>query len=260
MLWSMRWHFMVSDADEGARNMAFDEALMRRAARAPGDAVFRVYCWSAPTLSLGRNQRARGLYNLDAARALGVGIVRRPTGGRALLHHREITYSVTMALDDAASARRVYDFINDVLLAGLGRLGVRAGRASGTTSLPPGPRPCFDVPAEHEIVVGARKLVGSAQWRHGGALLQHGSILVADDQDLIARLMTAAGGPTPRAATLQDALGRAPALAEAAAALRAALQDATGTTAADFRAEPVLLGEVSRLSEGYRDDAWTWRR
>lgn len=251
---------MVSDADDGAHNMACDEALMRRAARAPGEAVFRVYGWSAPTLSLGRNQRARGLYNLDAARALGVGIVRRPTGGRALLHHREITYSVTMPMDDAASARRVYDFITDVLLAALARLGVRAGRATAPVSLAPGPRPCFDVPAEHEIVVGARKLVGSAQWRHGGALLQHGSILVADDQDLIARLMRAPAGAPPRAATLADALGRAPALHEAADALRRSLQDATGTPAADFMSEPVLLEELGRLREGYRDDAWTWRR
>lgn len=260
MLPSMRWHFMVSAADDGARNMAFDEALMHRAARMPGDAVFRVYGWNAPTLSLGRNQRARGLYDLDAARALGVGIVRRPTGGRALLHHREITYSVTMALGDAPSARRVYDFTTDVLLAALARLGVAAGRATAPVSLPPGPRPCFDVPAEHEIVVGTRKLVGSAQWRHGGALLQHGSILVADDQELIARLLLVPEGSPPRAATLREALGRAPATGEAAAALREALEDATGVAAAAFQAEPVLLDEVDRLSAGYRDAAWTWRR
>lgn len=256
----MRWHFLVTDADDGARNMAMDEALMRRAARMPAEAVFRVYGWTAPTLSLGRNQRARGLYNLDTARALGIGIIRRPTGGRALLHHREITYSVTMAIPDADSARRVYEFVSEVLLAALARLGVHAGRATATVSLPPGPRPCFDVPAEHEIVVGSRKLVGSAQWRHGGALLQHGSILVGDDQSLIGRLALAPEGPACRAATLADALGRAPAREEAAEALRAALHQATGAPAADFRAEPALLDEVRRLTEGYRDDDWTWRR
>lgn len=256
----MQWHFLVSGADSGARNMALDEALMRRAARAPGEAVFRVYAWSAPTLSLGRNQRARGLYDLDAARDRAIGIVRRPTGGRALLHHREITYSATLPAADPTEARRAYDFVNDVLLAGLARLGVRASRATRTTALPPGPRPCFDVPAEHEIVVGARKLVGSAQWRHAGALLQHGSILVRDDQAMIATLMTAPDGATPVAATLGEALGREPTLREAAAALRDALEGATGRAAPELAPDPVLLDDVSRLTDGYRDDSWTWRR
>ena len=177
----MRWLFCVTPPSDGANNMALDEALMRRAART-GDAVFRLYSWSVPTLSLGRNQRARGCYDLRVGDLLGIGFVRRPTGGRALLHHHEVTYSVTMPLVDAQGSRPAYHFINSVLLDGLSLLGVPAELASQTKSLQPGPRPCFDVPAEHEIAVGGRKLVGSAQWRHGGALLQHGSILVRHDE------------------------------------------------------------------------------
>jgi lipoate-protein ligase A len=255
---SMHWHFFTTPASTGDFNMAFDEALMRRAAA--GTAVFRVYGWSSPTLSLGRNQRARGLYDLRAAGDMRVGIVRRPTGGRALLHHREVTYSATLPARSAADARVAYDFINGVLVGGLRGLGVDVALATQTVSVPPGPRPCFDVPAEREIVLGARKLVGSAQWRRAGALLQHGSILLRDDQHLIARLMLAGDEANPMAATLSEALGREPSVGEVADALRAALCRATGNAAPDLEPDDVLLSEVDRLSRIYRDDSWTWRR
>jgi len=257
----MRWHFLVSPAADGAHNMALDEALMRRTAtHRKHEAVFRVYGWSAPTLSLGRNQRARGCYNLADAQRLGVGIVRRPTGGRALLHFREITYSVTMPCPSPGSAREAYDFINDVLLTGLRRLGVAARRATLAASTPPGLRPCFDVPSEHEIVVGTRKLVGSAQWRHGGALLQHGSILVQDDQALIERLLREPVGRTPLAATIADAIGREPALDEVAGLLRGALRAAAGSDVPSLELDDQLLDETAHLRDSYNDDAWTWRR
>lgn len=256
---AMQWHFLTSPDGPGDVNMAFDEALMRWSGRT-GNAAFRVYGWASPTLSLGRNQRARGAYNLEAARSMSVGIVRRPTGGRALLHHREITYCATVPLDHAEGARQAYDFINRVLVAALRALGVEATLAAGTMALPPGPRPCFDLPSENEIVVGPRKLVGSAQWRRDAALLQHGSILVHDDQPLIARLLSSPGDAHPIAATLADALGREPAPQEVAEALRSALQLATGSRVRDFAVDGVLIDEVDRLSSGYRDDAWTWRR
>ena len=250
---------MVSDPADGTYNMALDEALMRRAGRT-GEAVFRVYGWSAPTLSLGRNQRARDCYDLEAAAARGIGFVRRPTGGRALLHHREVTYGVTMPLD-STSARDAYDFINDVLIAALGRMGVAAARAPQAVSLPPGLRPCFDVPAEHEIVVGGRKLVGSAQWRKDGALLQHGSILVRDDQALIEELLQAAlPAPTTAAATLHDALGRDPTTDEVAEELRQSLADATEAPPRPLQLDDAVNADLSALRASYADDTWTWRR
>ena len=257
----MRWHFLLTPADDGVYNMALDEALMRRAAGGDGsDAVFRVYGWSSPTLSLGRNQRARGCYNLADAQKLGVGIVRRPTGGRALLHHREITYSVTMPCASPAAARAAYDFINEVLIDGLRRLGVPASRATRSASPPPGLRPCFDVPSEHEIVVGRKKLVGSAQWRHGGALLQHGSILIQDDQALIERLLREPVGPTPLAATIADALGREPELDEVAGLLQRALAERSGAPVQSLAVDDQIAGEAARLRDCYADDGWTWRR
>jgi lipoyl(octanoyl) transferase len=239
--------------------MALDEALMRRAC-STGDAVLRVYGWSVPTLSLGRNQRARDCYSHEAARSLGVGFVRRPTGGRALLHHHEVTYSATLPIADGDGARRAYDFINGVLLEGLARLGLSARRATDTQSLPPGLRPCFDVPAEHEIVLDGRKLVGSAQWRHDGALLQHGSILVRDDQPLIARLAKTSMSAVTAAATLGESLGWEPETDQVAAPILESLEAATGTSARPLAIDSQLAADVTRLRAAYEDDSWTWRR
>jgi lipoyl(octanoyl) transferase len=255
----MRWHFLRTPHADGASNMALDEALMRRAART-GDAVFRVYGWSAPTLSLGRNQRARGCYDDGMARELGVAFVRRPTGGRALLHHHEVTYSATMPLGAAKEARAAYDFVNDVLLAALGRLGVAAGRAENPVHVPPGLRPCFDVPSEREIVLDGRKLIGSAQWRRDGALLQHGSILIRDDQPLITRLMKEPQGSPPSAGTLSEALRRDPSLDDVAVPILEALEAAVGAPVEALSPDAPLESEVEQLRVSYADDAWTWRR
>jgi lipoate-protein ligase A len=255
----MRWHFHATPSSDGAHNMAMDEALMRRAARI-GDAVLRVYGWSSPTLSLGRNQRARGVYDCAKAAAMGISFVRRPTGGRALLHHREITYSATLPTGGVSEARGVYDFINDMLLEALRALGVRAERAKGEASIAPGPRPCFDLAAPREIAIGGRKLVGSAQWRRGGALLQHGSILVHDDQGLIARIMRDAGAALPPAATLTEALGREPHFDDVARLIRGSLSRRTSLAVEPFPADDRLETDCRDLRHRYVDDAWTWRR
>ena len=190
---------------------------------------------------------------------MGVAFVRRPTGGRALLHHHEVTYSATLPLD-GGKARAAYDFINEILLGGLTRLGVEAGLATETTSLPPGVRPCFDVPAEREIVVNGRKLVGSAQWRRDGALLQHGSILIRDDQALIGQLTTTTLDAPPAAATLIQALGREPSLEEVAGSILESLQSQVGGPADPLCLDAELLDDVERLCVGYADESWTWRR
>src|SRR3982750_2511955 len=90
----MRWRLLYTPGLSGVGNMALDGALLDRA-RECGETVLRVYGWRSPPRSFGRNQRARGLYDGDAAAARGIEVVRRPTGGRAVLHHREVTYSVT---------------------------------------------------------------------------------------------------------------------------------------------------------------------
>jgi lipoyl(octanoyl) transferase len=240
--------------------MALDEALMARA-RGTGESVLRVYGWSAPTLSLGRNQRAVGVYRDDLMTDQDIGVVRRPTGGRALLHHREVTYSVTAPCAGDEPLLAAYASINALLISALKALGVPvaiadpAGRSAAPTDLP-----CFAEPARGELTLGGRKLVGSAQWRDRGALLQHGSILLDDDQSSIPGLMREPGDDAPPPATLRDALGRAPVMREVADALFTAVRAHADSHASILEPDDELRRDTERIAAHYRDDAWTWRR
>ncbi|MEO5815496.1 MAG: hypothetical protein ABIT20_09480 [Gemmatimonadaceae bacterium] len=240
--------------------MALDHVLMDRARRT-GESVLRVYEWASPVLSLGRNQRARGVYEDTELALRGVSVVRRPTGGRALLHHREITYSVTAQLTATESLGAAYNRVNALLLDALASLGVPASVAvPSARSRLPTTTPCFAEPAKGEIVVDGRKLAGSAQWRDGGALLQHGSIIVDDDQVTIPSLMREPVDPPPPPATLREILGRAPRAAEIADALFRSVRGMEDSSATMLSpAEIDSLDSRSHLVR-YRDPAWTWRR
>jgi lipoate-protein ligase A len=256
----MRWRLLATPPLGGAENMAIDELLLGRAA-ATGEAVFRVYAWAAPTLSLGRNQPARGEYDPGALREHGVSVVRRLTGGRAVLHHREVTYSVTAPEALGGALRDAYARINEILVQGLRALGADAALAVPTGRAPlPSTAPCFEEPTEGELVLGTRKLVGSAQYRQGGALLQHGSILVDDDQLLVAALLRAPVPPPPPPATLHQALGRVPQLSDVAAALFDAVRSREDPGASTLEPDHLFSDEVAAASERYRDEQWTWRR
>ncbi len=240
--------------------MARDAGLMDRA-RETGEIVFSVYGWERPTLSFGVHQTARDRYDLDAIAAHGLDVVRRPTGGRALLHNREVTYSVTAPIPDSESLTTAYRRINRILLDGLRLLGVEASESAASMRAPsPGTLPCFATPAPGELVYRGSKLVGSAQVRKRGAILQHGSILVEDDQPLIGVLLVGPGeAPVPPAATLAAILGRTPSVEEVAAALFEAVKklEDGGATAID---ESETAGYTARYVERFRNELWTWRR
>lgn len=256
----MRWRVLLTPPMPGAENMAVDEALLERA-RATGETVCRVYSWSRPTLSLGRNQTAVGHYDLALAAATGTDIVRRPTGGRAVLHHREITYAVAAPAPETGSLRESYAAVNRLLHDALARLGVEVRDAKPTARAPaPSLAPCFELPTRDELVVDGRKLVGSAQWRDDGAFLQHGSILVDDDQSRIARLALHPTPPVPPPATLRAALGRAPEPAELASAVLAGVRALEDPAAGWWKGDDTLWAAAERLRARYLDDAWTWRR
>jgi lipoate-protein ligase A len=251
---------LTTPPTSGAENMALDEALMARA-RETGEWVLRVYGWSRPTVSLGRNQTARGRYDLDAITRRGYDVVRRPTGGRAILHHREITYSVTAPAATAGDLRTSYERINALLVHALGSLGVRTEIAAPAERAPaPGMAPCFDVPSAGELTLGGRKLAGSAQWRADDALLQHGSILLEDDQSELASLAVGARRDIPPPATLVDALGRAPSVAEAAEALRGAICVLEGEEPELLIPDEKVRAATRALIVRYLDHDWTWRR
>lgn len=256
----VHWRFLRSAALDGPMNMAVDHALLDRARRT-GDWVLRVYSWSSPVLSLGRNQRARELYDVEGIARRGIGVVRRPTGGRALLHHHEVTYSITGPVTVGEGLGAAYERINALLVSALRSLGVAAEVAlfRGRASTPDGV-PCFAEPAAGEIVVDGCKLVGSAQWREDGAFLQHGSIIVDDDQIMIPGLMIAPPPSAPPPATLRELLGHTPAphaVAEALFSSARALGDSVGDPLADDELHAL---DVRSYAERYRDPSWTWRR
>ena len=240
--------------------MARDVALQTRAGQT-GETVFSVYSWIRPTLSFGRNQPAIGLYDTAKIRDEGIDVVRRPTGGRAILHHREITYSVTAPIEDA-SLHETYSRINQILQRGLARLGVLVEAAVGAEHAEvPSVRPCFETPARGELVAAGSKLVGSAQWREDGALLQHGSILVDDDQSWLLNLSL-----TPienhqwsPPASLHSLLGRAPDAAEVASAMLDAVRSLEDNEVTELGESDIRAEALARVPQ-FLDEGWTWRR
>lgn len=251
-----RWRILDSGPADGATNMALDHALLDRAT-VSGEAVLRIYAWSRPTLSFGMHERSR----LSAATISthGVDAVRRPTGGRALLHHREVTYSVT-APAAGTGLSESYHAINAILRDALARLGVMAGEAPRRTrATAPDGAACFAEPNVGELMVAGRKLVGSAQRRDGHALLQHGSILLDDDQPMIATIRGLPASPSA-ATALNMLLARQVSYAELRDALVAALQHATGGARPLPLDSRELAASVASHRLRYASDEWTFRR
>src|SRR3982074_1947256 len=187
------WRLLLNARGRGAWNMAVDEVLLDGVAGGTAPPTLRFYEWSPPCPSLGYFQPFDRV-DLDGCRALGVEVVRRPTGGRAILHDRELTYSVTLpasALGHDGGVLPSYYRLSLALQDGLRRLGVPAALAPESAASTPGIHgpACFDRPSAHEILLAGRKLVGSAQMRRGGALLQHGSILIEPRIETLARCL-----------------------------------------------------------------------
>jgi lipoate-protein ligase A len=186
---SEAWRLLVDAPAGGAWNMAVDEVLLDRVATGAAAPTLRFYQWTPPCLSLGYFQPI-DVVDFDGCRALGVEVVRRPTGGRAILHDRELTYSVALpasVLGHDGGVLPSYYQLSLALQDGLRRLGVPATLAPESAATRPtlhGPV-CFDRPSAHEILLEGRKLVGSAQMRRGGGILQHGSILIEPRVDML---------------------------------------------------------------------------
>ncbi len=163
--------------------MAIDQALLEAAERT-GRAFLRLYRFDPPCLSFGRNEPARERYDRAVMTHRGLDAVRRPTGGRAVWHEHEVTYAVAAPLGLLGSLRASYLAIHTRLAAALDALGVRATVAPDRpTARPPDrPGPCFAASVGGEVLIDGKKVIGSAQVRRGGALLQHGSILLDGSQ------------------------------------------------------------------------------
>jgi lipoate-protein ligase A len=241
--------------------MALDEALMESVG-AGGEVVLRFYGWAPACLSLGRNQPAAGMYREEAIAAAGLGVVRRPTGGRAVLHDRELTYSVVTPAGLLGSARESYARVNRALAAGVRRLGVPARIQPAPAGRAPIPSlaPCFRDPAEGEVVVEGRKLIGSAQYREDKVVLQHGSLLLEDDQGRVANLLREPGPEEESPAVLSSYLRPIPDTQSLIAALLDGWREEVSGTVVPSEPSPAELARAATLEERYADPAWTWRR
>jgi len=244
--------------------MAVDEAILHGVASGTVLPTLRVYAWSPPCLSLGRGQPAADV-SQEALKAAGYDLVRRPTGGRAILHIDELTYSVILAQDEprvTGGVMESYRRLSAGLMGALERLGVEDIVADDRVEDrgPVGPV-CFEIPSDYEITVSGRKLVGSAQMRSHGVVLQHGAIPLHGDIARICPLL--ASHPDPyrvraRAWTLEEALGRAPRWDEAANALVAGFAQALNLVL-----EPASLTVAERAqaqvlrSQKYATEEWT---
>ncbi len=260
------WRLLNTGERDGATNMAIDEAILRGVAEGSSPPSLRFFAWQPACLSLGQAQAA-GDVDLAACRALNVDIVRRPTGGRAILHVDELTYSVAAREDEPRVQGGIvesYRRLSEGLLAGLLRMGlpVRQVERPDNHDRDQGPV-CFEVPSNYEIVFDGHKLIGSAQARRNGAVLQHGSLPLVGD---IGRICDVLAIPPDRdrvrarAITVERAIGR-PVTFDAAARVMAegfASALSLRLVPGDLTPQECAWAEELRRDK-YASEAWTYR-
>jgi lipoate-protein ligase A len=243
--------------------MAVDEAILNAVAAGNALPTLRFYAWEPPCLSLGRAQQMDDV-DLSALQATGFDLVRRPTGGKAILHIDELTYSVIAPEKDSRVKGGVvesYRQLSAGLIRGLEKLGVTGIVADqrAENRRPEGPV-CFEVPSDYEITVGEKKLVGSAQMRAQGAVLQHGALPLHGDIARICPLLTTHPDPArvrARATTVEVAFGKQISWNEASTALAEGFAEAL-----NLHLEPNELTEEERIQaqrlRGEKYGAQTW--
>jgi lipoate-protein ligase A len=266
------WRFVDTGACDAASNMALDEALLVLHEAGTTPPTLRVYGWCQPTLSLGYAQPVQQEVDLAACQAQGVAVIRRPTGGRAVLHDQEVTYSVVMPLilaDGPQTITAHYHRIGMALAAALQALGLPVQLARPQVRSTPtralvSPA-CFAALSRYELSVAGKKMVGSAQKRAQRALLQHGSIPLWMDRQCLFQCLRVP--PEHRPALVQAAHTTMAAVNEVAekpvalAALHAALRQGFGTTFGVELVDMPISPEEWRLAQHlrttkYATDAW----
>ncbi|MFB0829724.1 biotin/lipoate A/B protein ligase family protein [Brevibacillus laterosporus] len=274
-----KWRYVVTPPMSPEMNMAIDEAILTLHSQGKVPPTVRFYTWNPATLSIGYFQKMEKEINIDEVKRLGLGLVRRPTGGRAVLHDAELTYSVIVSEDHPQMPKSVteaYKVISMGLLHGFQKLGLKAEMVSLATEEEkakynsPGSSACFDSPSWYELVVEGKKVAGSAQTRQKGVILQHGSILLDMNVDLLFSLLTF---PSERvkermmnsfkqkAVTINEVSSKPISLEEAIEAFYQGFAEGLGIELIpmDLTAEEQQLAK--ELAENrYRTDEWNFRR
>ncbi len=190
----MKWRILKQGKLSPAENMAIDDAIFELIQEGKSTPLIRFYDWNPPTLSLGYHQNAEKEVDFAKLEEVGYGFVRRPTGGRLVLHKNEVTYAVIAPNDEhlAGNVLKSYGDISLALAEGLKLLGIKVEfeqKELSSFSQREPVNPCFNSSSKYELAVQGKKIVGSAQVRKNGVLLQHGSIILDENQREIANLM-----------------------------------------------------------------------
>jgi lipoate-protein ligase A len=259
---------LIYDCDhDGSSNMARDEAISRAVSQREQLPTLRFYGWTPPAISLGMSQR---ISSVDEAkcRADGVGVVRRSTGGLAILHTSELTYSMALPIDHPIAEGDVltsYRRISEAIIDALCSLGVSNVQANRVAKEDKATSPvCFEAPSDYEVVGAGKKLVGSAQWRRLDGVLQHGSLPLSGDIARVCDYLVGAPNATrvrDHAATLNDVIGKEICWKEAANVWRASFERVLNI---DFEVSELSQRERERADElrvsKYANDEWTRRK
>ncbi|MGB7341929.1 MAG: biotin/lipoate A/B protein ligase family protein [Phototrophicaceae bacterium] len=267
-----QWRLIYDTPLIGADNMAIDESIMQSVAIGEQKPTLRLYAWHPLCLSIGYGQRIRDA-DLDRLQAYNWGIVRRPTGGKAILHGDELTYSVSLPNDhDLAQGDIVasYRRISEALMQALVYLGLSPAseqQAKGNKGLGP---VCFEVPSHYEITSGGKKLIGSAQVRRRNGILQHGTLPLTGDITRICEALSYADEQErqiakqhvdDRATTLASVMGEAIAWQDAAETI---VQGFADTFDIDFEVGELSDAEIEQvkalLDERYLNEEWLFKR
>lgn len=273
------WAYIDSGDCSPSFNMAMDEALLNWHSKGEIPPIIRFYGWDPATLSIGYFQKAEKEINLEEVRKQGVGFVRRPTGGRAVLHEHELTYSVIVSEEHPnmpMTVTEAYRVISEGVLRGFQNLGLDAYFAVPKTDSEkaalkePRSSVCFDAPSWYELVVEGRKVAGSAQTRQKGVILQHGSILIdLDDEKLFsmfnfpndrvkARMMKSF---KDKAVAIHDLTSRRIDIAEAKEAFKNGFAEGLDIELKLYALSEQQLAEIEQLAKTkYESDEWTFMR
>lgn len=273
------WYFIHSGPCRPSFNMALDEALLDWHSAGTIPPVIRFYEWNPATLSIGYFQRAEKEIDLEQVRVQGLGFVRRPTGGRAVLHDRELTYSVIVSEDYPNMPKTVteaYRVISEGLLLGFQKLGLEAYFSVPDTDekradlKQPKSAVCFDAPSWYELVVEGRKVAGSAQTRQKGVILQHGAILLdLDEEKLLSvfRFDSAEAKEEMRrklpekAVAINDLAKREVAVTESVEAFRDGFREALAIELVPYELTAEQIAYVEEIERTkYLADEWNFRR
>lgn len=267
------WRLIINEPFTGAMNMALDEAIMKAVADGQAPPTVRFYRWNPPAVSLGYFQSLAKEVDLEACRANNVDVVRRLTGGRAVLHYHELTYSLVAPEHNpkvAGSILQSYLSISRGLLAGLLNLGVKAELAEGKKLNTFNSAACFDAPSWYEMVVEGKKLIGSAQTRRNGCILQHGSVLVRLNADLLFSVLNfkddkvrdrAKGLFMLKATSLADVLGYSPDFEVLCGSFKTGFASELGINLIEEQLSKDEIGWARELSVNkYETEQWNCRK